>query len=65
MIKANKLTEKNPAKQKFDLESPGRLDRPLQAVRPPLPENEPAGQTSTSLRSISRITPRIAAKLQE
>jgi hypothetical protein len=43
---ANKLIEENPAKQNFDLEGPGRLDYPLQAVRPPLPENQPAGQTS-------------------
>jgi hypothetical protein len=41
LIKANKLTEENLAKQNFDLETPGRLDRPLQAVRPPLPENSP------------------------
>jgi hypothetical protein len=41
-------SEENPAKQNFDLEDPGQLDRPLQAVRPPLPENEPVGQTSTS-----------------
>jgi hypothetical protein len=65
MIKANKLTEENLAKQNFDLETPGRLDRPLQAVRPPLPEKLSAGQTPTSSRPISRITPRIAAKLQE
>jgi hypothetical protein len=52
-------------KQNFDLEGPGRLDRPLQAVRPPLLENQPAGQTSTSSRPISRITPRIVAKLRE
>jgi hypothetical protein len=64
-MKANKLTEEIPAKQNIDLEGPGRLDRPLQAVRPPLPENQPAGQTSTSSRPISRITPRIAAKLRE
>jgi hypothetical protein len=52
-------------KQNFDLESPGRLDRPLQAVRPPLPEKQPAGQTPTSSRPICRITPQIAAKLWE
>jgi hypothetical protein len=63
LIKANKLTEENPAKQNFDIETPGRLDRPLQAVRLPPPEIEPAGQTLTSSRPISRITPRIAAKL--
>jgi hypothetical protein len=65
VIRANKLTEENPAKQNFDLEGPVRLDRPLQAVKPPLPENQPAGQNSTSQRPISRITPRIAAKLRE
>jgi hypothetical protein len=65
MIKANKLTEENPTKQNFDLETPGRLDCPLQAVRPPLPEKQPAGQTLTSSRPISRITPRIAAKLRD
>jgi hypothetical protein len=47
------------------MEDPGRLDRPLQAVRPPLPENLPVGQTSTSERLISQITSRIAAKLRE
>jgi hypothetical protein len=52
-------------KQNFDLEDPGRLDRPLQAVRPPLPENKPADQAPTSSRPISRITPRIAARLRE
>jgi hypothetical protein len=65
LIKANKLTKENPVKQNFDLEDPGRLDRPLQAVRPPLPENQPAGQTPTSSRPISQITPQIAAKLRE
>jgi hypothetical protein len=34
-------------------------------VRPPLPENLPAGQTSTSHRPIPRITPPIAAELRE
>jgi hypothetical protein len=63
LIKANKLTVEDLVKQNFDLEDPGRLDRPLQAVRPPLPEKQPVGQTPTSSRSISRITPRIAAKL--
>jgi hypothetical protein len=52
-------------KQNFDLEDSGWLDRPLEAVRPRLPENEPAGQTSTSSRPISRIATRIAAKLRE
>jgi hypothetical protein len=65
LIKANKLTEENLAKQNFDLEGPGRLYRPLQAVRPPLPENLLAGQTSTSQHPISRITPWIVAKLRE
>jgi hypothetical protein len=63
LIKANKLTVEDLVKQNFDLEDPGRLDRPLQAVRPPLPEKQPVGQTPTSSRPISRITPRIAAKL--
>jgi hypothetical protein len=35
------------------------------AVRPPYPENLAVGQPSTSHRSISRFTPRIAAKLWE
>jgi hypothetical protein len=38
LIKENKLTKENPVKQNFDLETPGWLDRPLQAVTPPLPE---------------------------
>jgi hypothetical protein len=65
LIKANKLTVENLAKQNFDLESPGWLGRPLQAVRPPVPENQPAGQTTNSSCPISQITPRIAAKLRE
>jgi hypothetical protein len=65
LIKANKHIEENPAKQNFDLETLGRLDRPLQAVRPTPPENEPAGQTLTSSRPISQITPWIAAKLRD
>jgi hypothetical protein len=47
------------------METPGWLDSPLQAVRPLLPEKQPAGQTLTSSRPISRITPRIAAKLRD
>jgi hypothetical protein len=48
----------NPAKSKS---SPGRP----RAVRPPLPENLSVSQPSTFQRPISRITPRIAAKLRD
>jgi hypothetical protein len=65
LIKANILIEKNPAKSKPRPGRPRAVRPPSQAVRPPLTENLPAGQTSTSHRPISRITPRIAAKLRE
>jgi hypothetical protein len=65
LTKANKLIEENLVKSKLRPGRPRAVRPPLQAVRPPLLENLPAGQTSTSHRPISRITPRIAAKLRE
>jgi hypothetical protein len=65
LIKANKLTEENPAKSNSSSGRPRAIRLPPQAVRPPLPEYLPAGQTSTSHRLISRITPQIVAKLRE
>jgi hypothetical protein len=53
LIKANELTEENPAKPKPSPGTPRAVRPPHQVVRLPLPEIQPAGQTSTSHRPTS------------
>jgi hypothetical protein len=67
LVKANMLPEDLGQNQNFLRTSPGRLDRPSYAVRPPSPDRTgkrgTAGQPSTLHHPISRFTQRIAAKL--
>jgi hypothetical protein len=67
LVKANMLPEDLGQNENFLRTSPGWLDRPFYAVRPPSPDRTgkrgTVGQPSTLHHPISRFTQRIAAKL--